>query len=99
MRSDYPLESKGILQLPANPAREMRGFISILFLEVLKKSLLRGKTAGNAGLEGCFILNVRNLFLLTLFSTELGCTPPLFPQIPHPLFSPFSHVHIHPTRP
>lgn len=86
MRSDYPLESKGILQLPANPARGMRGSMTNFFLEVAQKGFLRGKTAGNAGLEGCFILNVRNLFLLTLFSTELGCTPPLFPQIPHPLF-------------
>jgi hypothetical protein len=61
----------------------MRGFISILFLEVLKKSLLRGKTAGNAGLEGCFILNVRKGISLISSSQQLGCTPPLFPQIPH----------------
>lgn len=86
MRSDYPLKSKGIIQLPANPARGMRGYISILFLEVLKKSLLRGKTAGNAGLEGCFILNVRKGISLISSSQQLGCTPPLFPQIPHPLF-------------
>jgi hypothetical protein len=86
MRSDYPLESKGILQLPANPAREMRGFISILFLEALKKGFLRAISAGNAGLAGCFILNARNLFLSSVFPTELGCTPPLFPQIPHPRF-------------
>ena len=86
MLSDYPLKSKGIIQLPANPARGMRGYISILFLEVLKKSLLRGKTAGNAGLEGCFILNVRKGISLISSSQQLGCTPPLFPQIPHPLF-------------
>lgn len=86
MRSDYPLESKGILQLPANPAREMRGSISILFLEVIKNSLLSGKTAGNAGLEGCFILNVRKGISLISSSQQLGCTPPLFPQIPQPLF-------------
>ena len=86
MRSDYPLKSKGIIQLPANPARGMRGYISILFLEVLKKSLLRGKTAGNAGLEGCFILNVRKGISLISSSQQLVCTPPLFPKIPHPLF-------------
>jgi hypothetical protein len=61
----------------------MRGFISILFLEVLKKSLLRGKTAGNAGLEGCFILNVRKGISLISSSQQLGCPPPLFPHFPH----------------
>ncbi len=86
MRSDYPLESKGILQLPANPARGMRGFISIVFLEVLKKSLLAVKTAGNAGLEGCFILNVRKGISLISSSQQLGCTPPLFPHFPQARF-------------
>jgi len=86
MRSDYPLESKGILQLPANPAREMRGSLSNLFLEVLKKSLLSGKTAGNAGLEGCFILNVRKGISIISSPKQLVCTPPHFPQIPHHLF-------------
>ena len=99
MRLDYPLESKGILQLPANPARGMRGFMTILFLEVPKKGFLRAISAGNAGLAGCFILNVRNLFLSSVFSTELGCTPPLFPQIPQPRFFPFSYANLHPTRP
>lgn len=96
MRSDYPLESEGIIQLPANPARGMRGFMTNFFIKVTKKGFLRGKTAGNAGLAGCFILNVRNPFLVTLFSTELGCTPPLFPQIPHPRFL---YATLHPARP
>ena len=86
MRSDYPLKSKGILQLPANPAREMRGFITIFFLEVPKKSLLRAKTAGNAGLEGWFILNVRKGISLISYSQQLVCTPPHFPQIPQSRF-------------
>lgn len=86
MPLDYPLKSKGILQLPANPARGMRGSISILFLQVIKKSFLSGKTAGNAGLEGCFILNVRKVISLISSSQQLGCTPPLFPHFPQPLF-------------
>lgn len=87
MRLDYLLKTRGILQFPANPAREMRGFISILFLELIKNSFLGGKIAGNAGLEGCFILNVRKSISLISSSPQLGCTPPLFPQIPQPLFS------------
>lgn len=86
MRSDYPLESKGILQLPANPAREMRGFMTILFLEVPKKGFLRAISAGNAGLAGCFILNVRKGISLISSSQQLVCTPPLFPHFPHPRF-------------
>jgi hypothetical protein len=86
MSLDYPLESEGIFQLPANPAREMRGFITIFFLEVPKKSLLRAKTAGNAGLEGWFILNVRKGIFLISSSKQLVCTPPHFPQIPQSRF-------------
>lgn len=99
MPLEYPLKSKGCLRIPANPARGLRGFQTILFLEMPKKSLLRGKTAGNAGLAGWFILNVRNLFLSSVFPTELGCTPSLFPHFPHPRFFPFSYATLHPTRP
>ena len=78
MRSDYPLEMKRTLQNPANPAPETPETKRILFLEITKKGILKAISAGNAGLAGCFILNVRNLFLQPLFSAELGCTPPLF---------------------
>jgi len=86
MLLDYQLKSKGCLQLPAYPARGMRGFITILFLEVPKKSLSRAKTAGNAGLEGWFILNVRKGIILISSSKQLVCTPPHFPQIPQSRF-------------
>jgi hypothetical protein len=69
-----------------NPAREMRGSISILLLQALKMSLLAVKTAGNAGLAGCFILNVRKGISLISSSQQLGCTPPPIPQIPHTRF-------------
>jgi hypothetical protein len=50
---------------------------------------LKAISAGNAGLAGCFILNVRNLFLILLFSTELGFTTPLFRHFRQPRF--FNH--------
>lgn len=96
MLSDYPLESKGTFQVPANPARGLRGFVGNLFLEMLKKTILRGIAAGNAGLEGCFILNVRKGISLTSLFQQLVCTPPLFPQIPQPYFY---HATLHPTKP
>lgn len=99
MLSDYPLESKRCRQFPANPARGLRGFVGNLFLGMLKKAILRANTAGNAGLEGCFILNVRKGIFLTSLFQQLVCTPPLFPQIPHPRFSRFSYATLHPTRP
>jgi hypothetical protein len=73
--------------------------MNILFLEVPKKGFLRAISAGNAGLAGWFILNARKSIFLSVFSTELGFTTPLFPHFPHPRFFPFSYANLHPTRP
>ena len=86
MASNYPPESKGMTKNAANTARQMRQGLSFLFIETIKNSLLRLKTAANAALAARFILNVRNLFLIPLFSTELGFTLPPLPHLPHPLF-------------
>jgi hypothetical protein len=99
MLSEYPLEMKRTLQNPANPAPETPEKKGILSLEISKKGILRAISAGNAGLAGCFILNVRNLFLIPLFSTELGFTTPLFRHFRHTRFFPFSYANLHPTRP
>ena len=86
MPLDYPLKTKGTTTIPANTARDSRGSLSNLFNEMLKKGFLRAKTAGNAGLEGCFILNVRKGISIISSPKQLVCTPPHFPQIPHHLF-------------
>jgi hypothetical protein len=96
MVSNSLLESEGIANIPANPARGLRGFKSILFFEDIKKAIFGLQTAGNAGLAGWFLLNARKAFFLISVSPRLGCTPPLFPQIPHPRFS---YATLHPTRP
>lgn len=90
------LETKGTPQIPANPARGLRDFKVILFFESLKNSFFGLSTAGNAGLAGTFLLNVRKGFFLISVSRRLGFNPPLFPQIPHPRFS---HVNLHTPTP
>lgn len=96
MALNSPLESEGSANIPANPARGLRGLKSILFFEDIKKAIFGPPTAGNAGLAGWFLLNARKAFFLISASRQLGFTPPLFPQIPHPRFS---YATLHPTRP
>jgi hypothetical protein len=50
---------------------------------------LRAISAGNAGLAGCFILNVRKSIFLSVFSAQVGFTTPLFRHFRHPRF--FNH--------
>lgn len=96
MDLNSPLEAKGTPSTPANPARGLRGFKVILFFEHLKNAVFGQSTAGNAGLAGTFLLNVRKGFFLISVSPRVFSNPPLFPQIPHPRFS---HVTLHPARP
>jgi hypothetical protein len=86
MLSEYPLEMKRTLHNQAKPAPETPERKGILFLEILKKGILKAISAGNAGLEGCFILNVRKGISLISSSQQLGCTPPLFRHFRHPRF-------------
>lgn len=96
MDLNFPLEAKGTPQIPANPARGLRDFKGILFFEYLKKAVFGQSTAGNAGLAGTFLLNVRKGFFLISVSPRVFSNPPLFPQIPHACFS---HVHLHTPTP
>jgi hypothetical protein len=99
MRSDLTPEMKRTTGNPAKPAQEMQGSVSILFIQDLKKSLWAVKSAGNAGLAGCFILNVRKDISLMSSSPQLGCTPPQILHFLHPRFFPFFYANLHPTRP
>lgn len=90
------LEAKGTPQIPANPARGLRDFKAILFFERLKNAIFGQSTAGNAGLAGTFLLNVRKGFFFISVFPRVFSNPPLFPQIPHPRFS---YATLHPTRP
>jgi len=86
MLSEYPLEMKRTLHNPANPAPETPERKGILSFEVPKKGFLRAISAGNAGLAGCFILNVRKSIFLSVFSAQVGFTTPLFRHFRQPRF-------------
>ena len=90
MRLDLAPEMKRTTGNPAYPAQEMQGSAGILFIQDLKKSLLAVKSAGNAGLAGCFILNVRKGISLISSSQQLGSHPPQILHFLHPRF--FNHT-------
>jgi hypothetical protein len=85
--SESAPEIKGTMHYAANVARQMRQGVSFLFVETIKNSLLRLKTAANAALAARRILNVRKGNSLLSSSQQLGCTPPLLPHLPQPRFS------------
>lgn len=96
MALNFLLESKGITQIAANAARQMRLSSGNLFFQSLKNGFFGLSTAANAALAASFLLNVRKGFFLSVFLREEGFTPPILPHLPHPRFS---YATLHPTRP
>jgi hypothetical protein len=99
MPLESALKSERLFQFPANPAPETPERKAILFFEILKKAFFGLQNAGNAGLAGWFILNVRKSFFLSVFPAQLGFTTPRIRHFRQPRFFPFSYAALHPTRP